>query len=148
MLASVAAAWGVGTPWETVMKALGPNSDASSAPGPSTLSYRGATVIADYGHNPDAIAALASAVQAMPARKRSVVISGAGDRRDEDITQQTAILAACLTTLVRRHVRADGEVLGLLPRAGRPTQTTYIQEIQANSSPSTPPLPACNPATQ
>ena len=138
VLASVAAAWGVGTPWETVMKALGNfNSDASSAPGRfNTFSYRGATVIADYGHNPDAIGALASAVQAMPARKRSVVISGAGDRRDEDITQQTAILGRVFDDVLLyedacQRGRADGEVLGLLRKGLEgATQTTHIQEIQ------------------
>lgn len=138
VLASVAAAWGVGTPWETVMKALGNfNSDASSAPGRfNTFSYRGATVIADYGHNPDAIAALASAVQAMPARKRSVVISGAGDRRDEDITQQTAILGRVFDDVLLyedacQRGRADGEVMSLLRKGLEGAiQTTHIQEIQ------------------
>jgi folylpolyglutamate synthase/dihydropteroate synthase len=60
------------------------------------LSYRGATLIADYGHNPDAINALVSAIDNMPAKRRSVVISGAGDRRDEDIRQQTEIIGEFL----------------------------------------------------
>ena len=47
-------------------------------------------LIADYGHNPDAMRALVGAVETMPAKRRSVVISGAGDRRDEDIREQTA----------------------------------------------------------
>ena len=96
VLSSVGAAWALGTPWEVVAQALGNFvSDANTAPGRfNTFDYRGATVIADYGHNPDAIAALASAVAGMTANRRSVVISGAGDRRDEDITQQTAILGS------------------------------------------------------
>lgn len=62
------------------------------------MDYRGATIIADYGHNPDAIRALlVQAVDAMPGNKRSVVISGAGDRRDQDIIEQTRILAPPLT---------------------------------------------------
>ena len=56
------------------------------------MDYRGATVIADYGHNGDAMKALVNAVAAMPANKRVVVISGAGDRRDEDLRVQTEIL--------------------------------------------------------
>ena len=41
--------------------------DAQTAPGRfNVFDYRGATVIADYGHNPDAILALVRAVDAMP----------------------------------------------------------------------------------
>ncbi len=138
VLASVAAAWALGTPWEDIVRAMGSfNSDANTAPGRfNTFDYKGATVIADYGHNPDAIAALASAVQAMPGNKRSVVISGAGDRRDEDITQQTAILGGVFDDVLLyedacQRGRADGEVLRLL-RQGLEgaTKTSHVQEIQ------------------
>ena len=138
VLSSVAAAWALGTPWETITRALASfNSTASTAPGRfNTFNHRGATVIADYGHNPDAIAALASAVQAMPAKRRSVVISGAGDRRDEDITQQTAILGGVFDDVLLyedacQRGRADGEVLRLL-RQGLEgaSKTTHIEEIQ------------------
>jgi cyanophycin synthetase len=86
------------------------------------MDYRGATVIADYGHNPDAMRALVHAVEAMPAKKRSVVISGAGDRRDEDISGQTAILGDAFDDVILyqdacQRGRADGEVIALL-RAG------------------------------
>ena len=138
VLSSVAAAWALGTPWEAIIRALGSfNSDASTAPGRfNTFADKGATVIADYGHNPDAIAALASAVQAMPARRRSVVISGAGDRRDEDITRQTQILGHVFDDVLLyedacQRGRASGEVLGLLRQGldGART-TTHVQEIQ------------------
>jgi cyanophycin synthetase len=50
---------------------------------------------------------------------RTVVISGAGDRRDEDIRQQTEILGNAFDTVVLyqdqcQRGRADGEVLALL----------------------------------
>ena len=96
---------------------------------------RGATVIADYGHNPDAILALVRAVDAMPAKRRSVVISGAGDRRDEDIRMQTEILGAAFDDVLLyqdqcQRGRADGEVLALLQEGlvGAP-RTTHIEEI-------------------
>ena len=138
VLASVGAAWALGTPWEVVAQALGDFvSDASSAPGRfNTFDYKGATVIADYGHNPDAIAALASAVEIMPAKRRSVVISGAGDRRDEDITQQTTILGRVFDDVILyedacQRGRADGEVMGLLRKGlDDAAQTTHVQEIQ------------------
>ena len=56
--------------------------------------------VADYGHNPDAMRALVQAVEAMPAKKRSVVISGAGDRRDQDISEQTKILGKAFDDVV------------------------------------------------
>ena len=56
----------------------------------------------------------------MPAKRRSVVISGAGDRRDEDIREQTAILGNAFDDIFlfqdacHQRGRADGEVLKLL----------------------------------
>jgi cyanophycin synthetase len=65
------------------------------------------------------MAALVDAVNAMPAQRRLVVISGAGDRRDEDIRQQTQILGGAFDEVLLyqdacQRGRADGEVLGLL----------------------------------
>src|SRR5690606_37831434 len=93
-MAALAAAWALGLDWESIRRGAATFvNDAQSAPGRFNMfSYRGATLIADYGHNPDAIAALVQAVDAMPAKRRSVVISGAGDRRDIDIRRQTEIL--------------------------------------------------------
>ncbi|GAB4089525.1 cyanophycin synthetase [Hydrogenophaga soli] len=138
VLACVGAAWALGTPWEAIAKALGSFvSDASSAPGRFNLfDYKGATVIADYGHNPDAIAALSAAVEGMTAQRRSVVISGAGDRRDEDITQQTIILGRVFDDVILyedacQRGRADGEVLALLRKGLEgASRTRHVQEIQ------------------
>jgi cyanophycin synthetase len=138
VLSCVASTWAIGTPWQAIAQGVNTFvSDASSAPGRfNTFDYKGATVIADYGHNPDAIAALTTAVEGMPAKRRSVVISGAGDRRDEDITQQTAILGRVFDDVLLyedacQRGRADGEVLGLLRKGldGAP-KTTHVQEIQ------------------
>ena len=76
-------------------------------------------MIADYGHNPDAILALVKAIENMPAKRRLVVISGAGDRRDIDIRQQTEILGDAFDEVILyqdqcQRGRADGEVLALL----------------------------------
>ncbi|WP_394789228.1 cyanophycin synthetase [Rhodoferax sp.] len=120
-MAAVAAAWGVGMNWDTIRRGLSSfANDADNAPGRfNVMDYRGATVIADYGHNPDAMRALVSAVDAMPAKRRSVVISGAGDRRDDDIREQTVILGAAFDEVILfedacQRGRADGEVLKLL----------------------------------
>ena len=120
-MASVAAAWAAGLPWETIRRGLASfHNDSANAPGRfNVMDYRGATIIADYGHNPDAIRALVQAVDAMPGNKRSVVISGAGDRRDQDIIEQTRILGAAFDEVILyqdacQRGRADGEVLALL----------------------------------
>ena len=62
------------------------------------------------------------AVDAMPSKRRHVVISGAGDRRDEDLRRQTEILGDAFDSIILyedacQRGRGDGEVLSLL-RAG------------------------------
>ncbi|MCY7370698.1 MAG: cyanophycin synthetase [Polaromonas sp.] len=141
VMAALAAAWAVGLPWETIGSALGSFvNDAHGAPGRfNVLDYKGATVIADYGHNTDAMLALVAAVDAMPVspgQVRSVVISGAGDRRDLDITEQTVILGRAFDEVLlyedaAQRGRADGEVLALL-RAGlqHAGRTRRVDEVR------------------
>ncbi|WP_301102523.1 cyanophycin synthetase [Propionivibrio sp.] len=123
-MAATGAGWALGLNWDIIRSGLASFvNDVASAPGRFNLfSYRGATLIADYGHNPDAIAALVKAIDNMPSTpqsRRSVVISGAGDRRDEDIRQQTEILGDAFDQVLLyqdqcQRGRADGEVLALL----------------------------------
>jgi cyanophycin synthetase len=127
----------VGVEWDQIragLKSFANESD--NAPGRfNVFNYKGATVIADYGHNPDAILALVQAVESMPAKRRSVVISGAGDRRDQDIRQQTEILGAAFDEVLLyqdqcQRGREDGEVVALL-RQGLvgAKRTSYVDEI-------------------
>ena len=137
VMASVAAAWAIDLSWDAIRTGLLTFAgETDNAPGRfNVFSYRGATVIADYGHNPDAILALVSAVDAMPARRRSVVISGAGDRRDEDIRQQTVILGAAFDDVLLyqdqcQRGREDGEVVALLRQGLQDAvRTSHIDEI-------------------
>jgi cyanophycin synthetase len=137
-MAAVAAAWAAGAGWDAIRTGLLTfENDADNAPGRfNVFTVRGATVIADYGHNPDAMGALVRAVEAMPARHRTVVISGAGDRRDEDIRQQTRILGAAFDTVMLyqdqcQRGRADGEVVALLREGLRgASRTREVQEIR------------------
>lgn len=139
-MAAVAAAWALGVDWATIRSGLASFvNDAQTAPGRfNVFSYRGATLIADYGHNPDAIQALVNAVDNLPSgpgSKRSVVISGAGDRRDEDIRRQTEILGSAFDRVVLyqdqcQRGRADGEVLALLQQGLQSARrASEIQEI-------------------
>ena len=137
VMASVAAGWAIDLSWDAIRTGLLTFAgETDNAPGRfNVFSYRGATVIADYGHNPDAILALVSAVDAMPARRRSVVISGAGDRRDEDIRQQTVILGAAFDDVLLyqdqcQRGREDGEVVALLRQGLQDAvRTSHIDEI-------------------
>jgi cyanophycin synthetase len=137
-MAAVAAAWAAGAGWDAIRTGLLTfENDADNAPGRfNVFTVRGATVIADYGHNPDAMGALVRAVESMPAKHRTVVISGAGDRRDEDIRQQTRILGEAFDSVILyqdqcQRGRADGEVLALL-REGLQgaTRAREVQEIR------------------
>lgn len=76
-----------------------------------------------------------AAVQALPGQTRSVVISGAGDRRDEDIREQTQILGQAFDEVILyqdacQRGREDGEVIALL-RQGLEgaARTRHVQEI-------------------
>ena len=138
VMAAVAAAWAVHINWDTIKSALASFvNDTHNAPGRfNVMDYAGATVIADYGHNPDAMQALVAAVNAMPAQRRSVVISGAGDRRNSDITDQTVILGAAFDEVIlyqdaAQRGRADGEVMALLRQGLQgASRTERIEEIR------------------
>ena len=139
-MAATGAGWALGLDWDVIHAGLASfMNDAASAPGRFNLfDYRGATLIADYGHNPDAIKALVKAIDNLPAKsdsRRTAVISGAGDRRDEDIRQQTEILGEAFDQVVLyqdqcQRGRADGEVLALLHLGLKDAQRTKeIKEI-------------------
>ena len=138
VMASLAAVWALNLPWETIrLGLLRFSNDNDNAQGRFNLfKFRGATVIADYGHNPDAMLALVQAVQAIPATRRSVVISGAGDRRDQDIRQQTEILGDAFDEVVLfedqcQRGRQDGEVISLLRQGlANARKTTSTSEIR------------------
>lgn len=121
VLASVAALWSLGVPFETVRAGLASFvSDGRQTPGRfNVLEYDGATVIVDYGHNEAAMLALIDAIGNMPHLRRSIVFTSAGDRRDEDIIRQGEILGNGFDHVVIyedqcTRGRADGEVVRLM----------------------------------
>lgn len=140
-LAAVGACWALELPWSQIADGVKRfNNDVKGAPARFNLMhYRGATVVADYGHNPHAMRALVAAFDAMPSAegmKRTVVISGAGDRRDEDLRELTRVLGAAFDNIVLyedacQRGREDGEVLSLL-REGLEgaTRASHVEEIR------------------
>ncbi|MES1988889.1 MAG: cyanophycin synthetase, partial [Pseudomonadota bacterium] len=137
-MASIASAWALNVEWDVILQGVSTFvNDAQTAPGRfNFFEYRGASVIADYGHNPDAIVALVSAIENIPAKKRMVVISGAGDRRDIDISRQSEILGDAFDEVILyedqcQRGRADGEVLALLRRGlANASRTKKVDEIR------------------
>jgi len=137
-MAAIAAAWALNVDWKTIQTGISTFvNDAATAPGRfNFFEYRGANVIADYGHNPDAILALVSAVENIPARKRMVVISGAGDRRNVDIIRQSEIVGDAFDEVILyqdkcQRGREDGEVLQLLQNGLlNAKRATKIDEIR------------------
>ena len=138
VMAAVGAAWALDIPWDAIVAGLASfHSDADTVPGRfNRFDYKGATLIADYGHNPDAIRALADTIHEMPAKRRSVVISGAGDRRDDDIRRQTRILGNVFDHVVLyedacQRGRNEGEVVALLREGlAEAHQVKEIEEIK------------------
>jgi cyanophycin synthetase len=121
VMAAIGTAWALGLDAEKIARGLHTfESTANSVPGRfNQFQHKGATVIADYGHNPDAMRALASAIEAMKPKRSHVVISGAGDRRDEDIRDLTRVLGNSFDNVILyqdacQRGREDGEVLKLL----------------------------------
>lgn len=137
-MAAIAAAWASQVSWDHIASGLASFvSDHNAVPGRfNVFHYRGATLIADYGHNPDAIKALVQAVSNMPAERRMVVISGAGDRRDEDLREQTRLIGDAFDDVILyqdacQRGRKDGEVLALLRDGLKAAkQTRSVEEIR------------------
>jgi cyanophycin synthetase len=106
------------------------SSDIGTTPGRfNVLVHRDATVILDYGHNASALLALNEAISKMPHRRRKVVYTAAGDRRDEDIHRQAEIIGSFFDDVYIyedqcTRGRADGEIIRLMregfTRAKRP----------------------------
>jgi cyanophycin synthetase len=140
-LAVAAAAWALGVDLDAIRQALETfGAETETVPGRFNLfEIHNATVIVDYGHNTSALEALFEAVLPLPCRRRSIVYSAAGDRRDEDMVAQGAMLAKHFDAVYLyedqyRRGRAEGEIIALfrkgLDQSGRSPQ---VCEYQASS---------------
>ena len=125
-LAAALAARSLGIPDAAIRHVLATfHSDPKDNPGRANeFSVNGARVFVDFAHNPHSIAAITSALAALPARRRFVLLSHAGDRSDADIralvsgafTLSPDVVVAAENPKYLRG-RAPGEVSGLLRQA-------------------------------
>ncbi len=121
LLASVAAAHWLGIPVEAIRSGVRSfTSDIASAPGRfNMLTHQGSTIVLDYGHNSSALIALNEALAKFPHKRRKVVYTAAGDRRDIDIKRQAVLLAGFFDEIYIyedqcTRGRADGEIIRLM----------------------------------
>jgi cyanophycin synthetase len=126
VLASVAACRAHGLAVEAVAKALATFNSATHNPGRANL-FRvasGGYVMLDYGHNPEAFAAVCRAATRWHGRRVTGIVAVPGDRADELIEEAGRVAARGFHSLVIREDedlrgRRPGEVAGLLSRAAR-----------------------------
>ena len=123
VLAATAAAWSLGIPLEAIRQGLESFvNDSQQTPARfNVLKAGGATVIVDYGHNPSALTALTRALEHIPHRRRTIMFTVAGDRRDADIMRQAEIVGTSFDRVVLYEDRCtrgrpDGEVIALIRR--------------------------------
>jgi cyanophycin synthetase len=121
LLASVGAAYALGISLESIRTGIETfSSDPKTVPARfNVVSYRGGTVILDYGHNASALLALGEAIEKLPHRRRKIVYTAAGDRRDEDITRQARIIGDFFHEIYIyedqcTRGRPDGEIMRIM----------------------------------
>ena len=120
VLAAVGAAWSMGLNREIIRAGLETfGADMQSLPGRfNLLEIHGAAVIMDYGHNVSSLEAMIEAIKQFPQRRRTVVYTAAGDRRNCDMIRQGELLAGAFDKVILyedQYVRGrnHGEIMSL-----------------------------------
>ncbi|MDB6119944.1 MAG: cphA [Verrucomicrobiaceae bacterium] len=136
-LAALGATWALRLPDQHVRSAartFQPSLDLNAGRF-NTLQLKGLTVIVDYGHNTSALRKMAEAVRSFPHEKRICVYSAAGDRRDQDIITQGALLGSDYDTVWLYEGdycrgRETGKIMDLMAKGlESATRTTRIEKI-------------------
>lgn len=143
VLAATAACWSVGTPKEVLAYRLTTfQGDVGTVPGRfNVITHGRSTIILDYGHNASALFALVEAIAEFPHQSRSIVYTAAGDRRDLDILEQSAIIGNEFDRVYLyedqcTRGRVDGEVIRLMRQglaATRRVQKLYETRGEFNA---------------
>jgi len=126
-LAAALAARALGLPDAAIRAVLARfQSDAKDNPGRANeFRVKGARVFVDFAHNPHSIAAVTSALAAVPAKRRFVLMAHAGDRSDEDIRGLAQGAAA---------LRPDGVVVAEMAKYARGRPPGQVQAILADAA--------------
>lgn len=143
-LAALCLARAMGISFEAIRTGLASfKPDARDNPGRcNEFAYNGARVFVDFAHNPHSILAVCDALSELPAKRRFIMLSHAGDRSDQDISDVTAtalnfkpnvIVAAELEGYLRG--RELGEIPDLIEQAAA-AHGFSADQIQRAASPS------------
>jgi len=142
VLAAIAATWSLKIPFDQIRQGLATfSSSAQQTPGRfNVLEANGATIILDYGHNPSAVTALVEALEMFPQKRRSIVFSAEGDRRDGDIIRQTEILGESFENVILYEYpdlrgRQSGEIMALM-KEGLATGSRLVEVFEMPDEPS------------
>lgn len=148
-LGAICLARAMGLSLDAIRKGLsGFKPDAYDNPGRcNEYAYNGAQVFVDFAHNPHSISAVCDALSSLPAKRRFIMLSHAGDRSDQDIRDVTiaaltfqpdVIVAAELAdylrgrslgeipALIEHSVTAHGFDPAQLQRAASPSQAASL----------------------
>jgi cyanophycin synthetase len=122
VLAAVGAVWALGIDHDILRDGLESfHGDARQVPGRFNVFNLGeATVIADYAHNPSALAAMVEALEHYPADRRTLVFSGC-NRRDAEVVEMGSIAGGAFDRILLyadrgNNDRSDGELNALFLR--------------------------------
>lgn len=115
--------------------------DAKDNPGRcNEFSYNGARVFVDFAHNPHSVAAVCDALSSLPAKRRFIMVSHAGDRSDQDIRDVTNTALSfkpdvLVTVELENYLRGRqlGEIPALIEQVAREAS---VGEIWHAASPS------------
>jgi len=111
VLAATLGAYVYGIPAESIKQALQTfTPDYESMPGRMNLfTFNKFKVLVDYAHNPHGVAAVEDYVNTLHATRKIGIISGVGDRRDEDIIECAKISARfCDHIIIRKKLDMRG----------------------------------------
>lgn len=153
VLAATAAAWALGVPLDELREGLesfAPKMDQIPARF-NILDIRGMTVVLDYGHNTSAVARLLEVLALFPHRRRSVVYSVAGDRRDADIVAQGEQLGGAFDRVfvyedTYLRGRRKGEITELFTQGMARTKRSHdVRSIEGGMLAIEIALAACSP---
>ncbi len=104
------------------------------------FAHKGARVFVDFAHNPHSIVAVTGALAAIPAKRKFIMISHAGDRSDQDIRDLTTgafalkpdfVVAAELPDYLRG--RPSGEVVRIIKETSKEIGLPDDHIFNANS---------------
>jgi cyanophycin synthetase len=93
------------------------------------LEFKDSTVILDYAHNPHGVKALGPFIRSFEAQRKVGIITGVGDRRDQDIIALAEEAAKIFDEIIIRH---DADLRGRTHEELDSLLTTGIKRVAPN----------------